>query len=125
MGDDSPRIDYFEALLTMGNLAVNAVARNTRFISHDGPALTGDRIKQRRLADVGSAHDNNGGQWAAFRHLPTMIACTAYEAPYVSCSVLRCIPVRSGLRRSPLCCRKRECTNCGPCRRGKLRELER
>src|SRR4051794_40982004 len=81
--DDSAGVDDFEVLLTVRGLTVNAIPGDSRLVSDYRPALSRDCVEQRGLADVRSAHYHNGGQWAIFRHLSTMIAWTQYTEPYL------------------------------------------
>jgi hypothetical protein len=61
--EDAPGIDQPVALLTMFELAVEPITGDPGLVLHHGNTLANDAVEERRLAHVGSADNNNGGEF--------------------------------------------------------------
>ena len=60
VGDDAAGVDDFERVPIPMTGAINAIARDSGFVSDDRAARAGEAIEERRFPDVGAAGDYDG-----------------------------------------------------------------
>ena len=66
--DDAAGVDQLEQVTVVLGDSMNTVAGDAGLVADDGAALADDGVEERRFPDVGTAHDDDGGQRLGGRH---------------------------------------------------------